>query len=137
MTDGNGEASNLTGFDDKPPRLIDGDASEPPHIAHPRGPLDVIGERLDRIEAQAADVVKVTQVLMQIRHDLDEVRSVVHHLSQQRAMAEVQMELQVRSIALDQAIKTVPEAARVSSEAGDIITGLADAYVSWLKVRAQ
>src|SRR5579864_1043424 len=53
------------------------------------------------------------------------VEDIVQHMSQQRALAEIQMERQTRSMAIDLAIKSIAEDKRTP----DAITTYADAYL--------
>lgn len=98
------------------------------------GYLSVVAERLRQIEQHVPDAIKMAQGVTNIAGRLGELEKAVGYLSQQRAIAEVQMERQVRAVALDMAIKALPDAVRSDPEA---ITRFADAFLGWLKAGAQ
>jgi hypothetical protein len=85
-------------------------------------------ERLDAIEPQ---LPQIAQVLSQHGATLDQVAQQVMWLSQQRAMAELQMERNTRATALDLAIKASGEKPDVG-----VIVEFAEAFLGWMKAGA-
>lgn len=94
----------------------------------------LIAQRLRDIEKHFPDAFKVGQSIVALNGRINELVPVVQHLSQQRAVAEVAMERQVRATAMDLAIKALPD-----DRKGDaaMISQLADAFLGWLKSGTQ
>lgn len=95
--------------------------------------LRVLAQRLAAAEQHLPDTMRVGQSLIQLDTRLRQLEPQVQHLSTQRAVAEMSMERHTRSMALDLAIKTVPEAQRAEPDAAGIIVDLADAFLQWMK----
>ena len=88
---------------------------------------------LDALEARLAELPQYAQALTQHAGALNQLGQQVTHLSQQRAMAELQMERNTRATALDLAIKAVGEKAAGAAPDMDQITLLAGVFLGWLK----
>lgn len=97
----------------------------------------ILAARLRQVEQHVPDAIKVGQAMGNLAGRLAETEKMVTHLSQQRAVAEVQMERQVRAVALDMAIKALPDSVKASAEAPDVMTTTAEAFLAWLKAGAQ
>jgi len=95
--------------------------------------LRVLAQRLAAAEQHLPDTMRVGQSLIQLDTRVRQLEPQVQHLSTQRAVAEMSMERHTRSMALDLAIKTVPEAQRAEPYAAGIIVDLADAFLQWMK----
>jgi len=95
--------------------------------------LRILAQRLAAAEQHLPDTMRVGQSLIQLDTRMRQIEPQVQHLSTQRAVAEMSLERQTRSMALDLAIKTVPEDQRAGPDAADTIVILADAFLAWMK----
>lgn len=88
---------------------------------------DSIDARLVDLEQCLPEATAIVSSLAQLGQTVQQLHQQVVFLSQQRAVAEQQLERHTRATALDLAIKAAPGAA------AGAMTELADAFVGWLK----
>lgn len=101
---------------------------EEPEAPPPDDPNEA---RLVALEQKLPDATAIITSLTQLGGAFTQLQQQVVFLSQQRAVAEQQLERHTRATALDLAIKAAPAA--VAAADGERLTNLADAFVVWLK----
>jgi hypothetical protein len=91
----------------------------------------------NQMARQRPDEFAVGEALTQFRSELQSLGQIVTQLSQQRATQEFFAERNVRSAALDLAIKALPEAERMGDNGSVTIVAYAEAFLGWLKSGTQ
>lgn len=92
---------------------------------------DPIEARLVALEQKLPEATAIVTSMTQLGQAFQQLQQQVVYMSQQRAVAEQQLERHTRATALDLAIKAAPAA--VAQGDGERLTSLADAFVAWLK----
>jgi hypothetical protein len=104
----------------------------------PVSPLGIVAigdirQRLTQIENQIPEVTKIIGSVVQLGANLQQLQQIVHQMSQQRAVAELQMERNIRASALDLAIKALQGPTKESPADLDKLTTFAGAFLAYMK----
>lgn len=93
-----------------------------------RDRVSLLEEQMKFLGANKVDAGPISNAFLGLQERLGTVEKVVNALSQQRASAEVQLELNARVAALDLAIKASGPGAD-----GDAIVAMGEAFLAWMK----